>query len=135
MLVIDATDRVAGRLASLVAKRLLSGEEIAIVNAEKAVISGNPDTTKRKYLRLIQVGDRRKGPFFPRYPDRLLKRIIRGMLPYRRPKGRAAYKRVKCYIGCPSEFKDVKKFAKSGTELSCKYITIEEVSRFLGAKI
>ena len=39
--IIDASNLLLGRLASIIAKRLLSGEEIIVVNAEKAVISGN----------------------------------------------------------------------------------------------
>ena len=43
VLVIDATNKIAGRLASIVAKLLLIGEEVIILNAEKAVISGKKD--------------------------------------------------------------------------------------------
>ena len=50
MAVIDANGLILGRLASTVAKRLLSGdEEIHIVNAEKAVISGSRASTLRDY--------------------------------------------------------------------------------------
>ncbi|RLI06236.1 50S ribosomal protein L13, partial [Candidatus Bathyarchaeota archaeon] len=38
--VIDASGLILGRMASIVAKRLLEGEQIEIVNAEKAVVSG-----------------------------------------------------------------------------------------------
>jgi ribosomal protein L13 len=39
MIVIDASGSIMGRLASSVAKSLLNGEEVHVINAEEAVIS------------------------------------------------------------------------------------------------
>ena len=134
--VIDASGAVLGRMASIVAKRLLKGEEIAIVNAEKAIILGDEQMVKREYREKREIGTQRKGPFFPRVPHMIVKRTIRGMLPYQQPKGREAMKRLKCYIGVPDEYKDAN-MEKVGIpeKKPYKYITIEELSRYLGAKI
>ncbi|HDO19282.1 MAG TPA: 50S ribosomal protein L13 [Thermoplasmatales archaeon] len=133
--IIDATGAVLGRLASVVAKRLLNGEEIIIVNSEKAIITGDKQSIKERYKEKRELGTQRKGPFFPRMPDKIVKRTIRGMLPYQTPHGRAALKRLKCYIGVPEEFNG-KEMEKIGLEkMPLKYITIEELSRHLGAKI
>ncbi|HEC81655.1 MAG TPA: 50S ribosomal protein L13 [Thermoplasmatales archaeon] len=132
--VIDASGVVLGRLGSIVAKRLLEGEEIVVVNAEKAIITGKRQQLKKEYMQKREVGTYRKGPFFPRMPDRIVKRTIRGMLPYQTPHGRAAYKRLKCYIGVPEEFegKDMEKLLDvQKTPLS--YMTVEELSKSLGA--
>ena len=134
--VIDASGVVLGRLGSVVAKRLLDGDEVIVVNAEKAVITGKKQYLKAEYKQKREVGTYRKGPFFPRMPDRIVKRTIRGMLPYQQHKGRSALKRLKCYIGVPEEFKN-KKFEiveKALISNPIEYITIEELSRYLGAE-
>jgi large subunit ribosomal protein L13 len=133
--IIDANGAVLGRLGTYTAKRLINGEEIAIVNSEKAIISGKKTTTKKRYKWKRDVGTYRKGPFFPRTPERIVKRSIRGMIPYQTPHGRAAYKRLKCYIGVPKEFEG-KKFEtiKEAEKHLADYITVEELSKYLGAK-
>ena len=90
--IIDAEGSILGRMCTKVAKRLLNGETIAIVNAEKALISGKRTTIKQNYTQKRQVGTYRKGPFFPRMPDRLVKRTVRGMIPYQTPHGRTAFR-------------------------------------------
>lgn len=134
--IIDATDATLGRLSTNAAKRLLKGEEIAIVNSEKAIISGKKRKIKETYMQKRELGTYRKGPFYPRMPDKIVKRTIRGMMPYQRPHGRTAYKRLKCYIGIPKEFEGGK-FEKinEANKNPIDFITIEELSRFLGAKI
>jgi large subunit ribosomal protein L13 len=134
--VIDATGATLGRLSATVAKRLLNGEEIAIVNAEKAIISGRKPMIKNLYRKKREVGTYRKGPFFPRTPDRIVKRSVRGMIPYQTPRGRAAFKRLKCYVGVPEEFETTQfETVKEAQKQPVDYLTIEELSRSLGAKI
>ena len=90
------------------AKKALEGEDIVIINCEKAVVSGTKKNLLAKYKRMRSMGIHTKGPFWPRMPDRFVKRTIRGMVPYKQPKGRAAFRKIKCYIGVPEEFKDKK---------------------------
>ncbi len=135
--IIDASNKIAGRLASIVAKMLLEGEKVVIVNAEKAIISGNPQFLKKFFLERRHRGDPYKGPFYPRYPDQILKRMIRGMLPYKKEKGRNALKRLKVFIGIPNEYKNAKFFeikVKEAKDLRCKYMTLGEISEYIGAK-
>ncbi len=137
MIVIDATDIILGRMASFAAKKALEGETVVIVNAEKAVISGNKNNIKRKYKTRREVGDRHKGPFFPRMPDRIVRRAIRGMLPHKTRRGREAYRRVKVFIGVPKEFENIEKLRLEWTADKLKhrkYITVEELTRWLGAR-
>ncbi|MCD6461130.1 MAG: 50S ribosomal protein L13 [Thermoplasmata archaeon] len=138
--VIDATDTILGRLASVVAKRLLEGEEIVIVNAERAVITGRPKEIKMRYKRRRELGGPMKpskGPFYPRLPDRIVRRTIRGMLPYKKPSGRAAYKRCMVYIGVPKEYEgmEFERIDAPTTLPRSRYVYVGEVSTFLGAKI
>lgn len=137
MIIYDAEDQILGRLSSVIAKKLLNGEKIFVVNAEKAVIAGRPRYTLEKYLKKVKRGDPFHGPFFPKQPDRIFRRTVRGMLPWDRTRGRNAYRNLKVFIGLPEEFKgknlektelaDVKK-------LKCRYINLEEISIALGAK-
>jgi len=134
--VINAQGASLGRLSTAVAKSLLQGDEIAIINSEKAVISGKKKEIKGEYQQKRDVGTYRKGPFFHRSPERIVKRTVRGMMPYQKPHGREAYKRLKCYIGVPEEFNE--KNAEIVEQAKKHYvdsITIEELSRSLGAKI
>lgn len=134
--VIDAEGTVLGRLGTYVAKRLLNGEEIAVVNAEKAIITGKKASVKKRYKEKRELGTYRKGPFFPRMPDRLVKRTIRGMIPYQTPHGREAFKRLKCYIGVPKEFEGTKiETVDSAKKMPADYVTVAELSVSLGAKL
>jgi len=134
--IIDATGLTLGRLSTNAAKRLLQGDEIAVINSEKAIISGKKSSVKEHYKEKREVGTYRKGPFYPRLPDQIVKRTIRGMIPYQKPHGRAAFKRLKCYAGIPDEFKG-KTFEKipEAEKKPVDFITVEELSRFLGAKV
>ncbi|UCD12970.1 MAG: 50S ribosomal protein L13 [Thermoplasmatales archaeon] len=133
--VIDADGAILGRMCTAVAKRLLNEEIIAVVNSEKAIISGKKSSIKNRYKHKRKLGTYRKGPFFPRMPDRLVKRTVRGMIPYQTPHGRAAFKKLKCYIGVPKEFEGMN-FEKIGVaeKQPIEYITVEELSKSLGAK-
>ncbi len=134
--IIDAEGAVLGRLCTAVAKRLLNGEEIIVVNSEKAIVTGKKTMIKAHYKHEREVGTYRKGPFYPRMPDRLVKRCVRGMIPYQEPHGRIAYKRLRCYIGVPKDCQD-KAFEKimSAEKHPADYMTIQDIAQFLGAKV
>jgi len=131
--VIDADKAILGRMCTHVAKRLLDGEQIAIVNSEKAIITGKKSAIKKRYKQKRDVGTYRKGPFFPRMPDRLVKRAVRGMIPYQTPHGRTAFKKLKCYIGVPKDFEG-KSFEQieDAKKQPVDYMTVDELSKFLG---
>jgi large subunit ribosomal protein L13 len=134
--IIDAQGAVLGRISTSVAKRLLDGDEIAVVNSEKAIITGKKASIKAEYKKKREVGTYRKGPFFPRMPDRILKRTVRGMIPYQTSHGRAAFKRLKCYIGVPKEFENQKvERIKAAEKMPVEFMTLEELSRSLGAHV
>jgi large subunit ribosomal protein L13 len=138
MTVIDAKGLIMGRLASVVAKRLLAGEEIAIVNADKVIISGSKVTTFNDYKSIREMGTREFGPYFPKRPERIFKRAVRGMLPYKRARGKDAMSRIRVYVGIPSEFKSAELTtiveANMNRLSSNKYVELGEVSRRLGSK-
>jgi large subunit ribosomal protein L13 len=134
--IFDAKDAILGRFCTAIAKRLLNGEEIVVVNTEKAIVSGKKVMLKERYKHEREVGTYRKGPFFPRMPDQIVKRTIRGMIPYQTSHGRTAYKKLRCYMGIPKEFEG-KKFetVKDAKKQPVDFMTIEDLSKFLGANI
>ncbi len=136
MKVIDANGHVLGRLASTVAKRLIEGEEIAIVNAERAIVIGNKDMILSRYRKKVELNHPRKGPKFPRNPDQILKRTIRGMIPYQQPSGREAYRRLKVYMGVPPELKDrrARKVNAALKPPAVDFMHLGEISVALGAR-
>jgi len=131
--IIDAEGVILGRMCTSVAKRLINGEQIAIVNSEKAIITGKKSAIKKRYKQKRDVGTYRKGPFFPRMPDRIVKRAVRGMIPYQTPHGRTAFKKLKCYIGVPKDFEG-KSFEQieNAKKQPIDYMTVDEVSKYLG---
>jgi len=106
--VVNAEGLILGRMCSKIAKRLLNGEVIIIVNAEKIVISGKKKSKVAEAKQFLEVGAPERGPFHSRRPDRIVCKTVRGMVPWRQPKGKSAYKRLKVYMGVPQELKDRK---------------------------
>ncbi len=138
MIVIDANNLILGRLATKVAKLALLGETIKIVNCEKLIIAGDKKSIIAAYKRRMTMGIHTKGPFLPRMPDRFVKRTIRGMLPYKNPRGVEAFKRIMCYAGVPEEFAKEKAITYTEFNVSklpyLKFVTVKYVCKILGAK-
>ena len=133
--IIDATGLILGRMASTIAKQLLQGETIIVVNAEKAAISGRRLSILKEKKEFLEVGHFRKGPYHPRRPDQIVRHTIRGMLPRKKPKGQQAYKRLKVFLQMPEEFKgrETQTISKARVEkLKCPYITVGEFSKEIG---
>jgi large subunit ribosomal protein L13 len=132
--IVDADDMIAGRLASSVAKMLLNGDSVKIINADKSVIVGNPVWIFQEYTRKVSRGDPYHGAFYPRIPERILRRIIRGMLPYTKANGKAAFKRLRVHDGVPEELKgkDAIKIKKVENTHKAKYISLKKLSEKLG---
>lgn len=134
-IIIDAKGLILGRLASNIAKLLLQGETVIILNAEKAAISGKKQHIVQDAKTFLEVGHPRKGPLHPRRPDRIVSRTVRGMLPRRKPKGIEAYKRLRVYLGAPLEFenKNVQTIPEASTDkLKSPYITVGELAKEIG---
>lgn len=139
MIVIDGKDLIVGRVATVAAKKALLGETIRIINCEQMLITGSkPFLSKESYRRRNQ-GTWSKGPFYFRMPDRYVRRIIRGMIPYKTARGAQAYARVLCYVGSPDEFKNQKSITIEAAHVkkvpNLKYLTVGELSKLMGAKL
>lgn len=135
--VINADGLLVGRLSTHVAKMLLSGEEVAIVNAEKALISGSRSALLTEFRDRRERGSVRKGPYYPKLPDRILRRSVRGMLPYRKPRGKDAFTRLHVFIGTPAQFAKEKAAQVPGASKPGirNAMRLGDISKVLGAEI
>ena len=109
-MIIDGEGCVLGRLASVTSKNLLEGEKVIIINAEKIMLTGNRDWAYAKYKQRVDRASisnpRDLGPKYPRRPDDIFRRTVRGMLPFKKAKGKTAFKGLKAFVGVPAEYAD-----------------------------
>jgi len=136
-MIINAENRVIGRLASEIARKAKEGEEIKVINSEKVVISGEEKQVMKDYKQKYERGTRHRGPYFPKRPDKILKRTIKGMLPTNKPEGREAISNVKTYLSIPIEMEKEEiteaENVKKGDELKNRnYVKLGDVSKHIG---
>ncbi len=132
---VDAEGQILGRMCSKVAKKLLNGEEVVILNSEKAVLSGKRKSKVAEAKEFLEVGAPKRGPFHYRRPDMIVKKTVRGMLPFKQPKGKKALANLRVYMGVPFEFKDQKaeRFAETdATKLKGPKLTLGDLAKELG---
>jgi large subunit ribosomal protein L13 len=134
---IDGEGAVLGRLASTLASESLDGEKMVVVNTENAVISGEKSDVVDDYRGKVERSVDR-GPFHPRRPEGIAKRAVRGMLPYKKQRGKDALSRIRFYVDVPEEYADeefeepdkaVDDIGKGG------YVTLGEISDKIGANV
>ena len=133
--VVNGEGLILGRMCSNVAKRLLNGEQIVIVNAEKVIVSGKKKSKVAEAKQFLEVGAPDRGPFHSRRPDRIVRKTVRGMVPWKQPKGKVAYKRLKVFMGIPEELNDQKletdKYAQS-SKLKGPHFTLGQLAVEIG---
>ena len=134
--VIDASGHVLGRLASYVAKRVLDGEDTVIINAEKVIITGNKENILYEFQTKLKTktwGSQKKAPKHPRRPDTYLRRVVRGMLPWKKPRGKKAYSKLRVFIGVPDNYKAVATHTFSDAKKDIRpYMTLGELLKIFG---
>ncbi len=136
--VVDGTNLIAGRLCSNVAKLLLQGNRVSIINSEEIMISGKKKSIFGEYnefLKIASILHPKHGPFHPRKPDTIITRMVRGMLPRDKPSGMKAFKRLRAYIGIPKELKSLDKiqFEKAIIKKSSSsYTRMSELAKNVG---
>jgi large subunit ribosomal protein L13 len=132
---VNADGLILGRMSSLVAKRLLNGEKVIVVNAEKAIISGKKKSKVAEAKEFLEVGAPLRGPFHYRRPDKILRKTVRGMLPFKQPKGKNALKKLKVFISVPEDLKDQQMVTleeAQAAKLKGPYFTLAELAKEIG---
>jgi large subunit ribosomal protein L13 len=132
---VNADGLILGRMASVVAKKLLNGEKVIIVNSEKAIISGKKKSKVAEAKEFLEVGAPQRGPFHYRRPDRILRKTVRGMLPIKQPKGKTALKKLKVFISVPEDLQDQQMVSikeAQATKLSGPYFPLADLAKEIG---
>ena len=137
-MIIDAKDTILGRLGSFAAKQLLLGNTVDIINCEECIISGKKQSIMDIYIRKLHRKAPTKAPFFYRRPDMLIKRTVRGMLPFKRARGRDVFKNIKCHIGVPENLMNQRVLRVEGADTSkiqsTDYMRIKDICKAIGWK-
>src|SRR3990167_3374879 len=124
-LIVDASDKVLGRLATEIARRLRgkhkaeytphvdTGDYIVVTNAEKVIVTGRKFKEKTYYNHSGFPGGIKSISFEKlqaKHPTRIIERAVKGMLP-KNPLGREMYRKLKIYVGTehPHEAQQPKK--------------------------
>lgn len=137
-MILDATDLVLGRAASTTAKKLLEGNDVVVVNADKAVISGGKKSTLSEYdawTKIKSLVDPTQGPIHPTRPGDLFRVTVKGMLPMRKAKGKEAFNRLEAYAGIPSDYEGKETESIPGADVNQlgtrRFIRLAELSKGL----
>jgi len=138
IIIVDGTNMIAGRLCSHVAKLLLEGNRIAIINSENIMISGSRESIIREYrefLEIASINNPKFGPFHPRRPDTIITKMVRGMLPKTKSSGKAAFSRLRVYLGVPNEFRSISRTQFEDARIrkaSPYYTSVGELGKMVG---
>lgn len=139
-IIVDIANCIAGRTCSRISKLLLEGNKVSVINAEKAMISGNRYKTIEIFkedLEISSVTNPIHGPFHPRRPDTILTRMVRGMIPKRKTSGVEAFKRLRVYIGVPEKLSNEQPKVFEDCRIrkpESYYITVGDVAKQIGWK-
>ena len=137
-MIIDAKNTILGRLSAYVAKQVLLGNKVDVINCGECIISGKKHAILGIYIKKLHRKAPAKGPYFYRRPDMLVKRTIRGMLPFKRARGMNAFKNVRCHISVPENLKNEKALSIENASIeklhSADYLKIKDVCKAVGGK-
>ena len=120
------------------AKLLLQGNRVTIINCEKILISGRRGNIIQNYkdfLGISSILHPEHGPYHPRRPDTIIARMVRGMLPRKKPSGTAALRRLRTYVGVPSGLGASKKTSFDNAKITrpiANYTSMSELAKEVG---
>lgn len=138
-MIVDGKNLIAGRLASKVAKAVVKGEKVVIINAEDVVIIGKKENILEKFYTRTHVkvlSNPHYGPKYDRVPSKILRRMIKGMLP-KGPRAVERYiKMVTVHNSTPKLMpkEEITTFKEIEFDGHKNHITLKELGTLLGAK-
>ncbi len=136
--IVDASNLILGRMATYVAKRALEGQRMVVVNAEKAVISGTKArvvSRAKTKLKTRTLANQEKAPTHPRRPDSYVRRVVRGMLPWKKSRGKEAFRRVRVFMGTPIDYQgkpSTRLADANASKLRVPYISVADLAQEIG---
>ena len=129
-IIIDGEKAAAGRLATFAAKQALLGNNVTVLNCKKVVVTGPEKAILAIYRnKRDRGGTAQKGPYFSRSPEEIIRRTIRGMLPWKKSRGREVFKQIRCYPEIPAEYQNKEKIRMK--EASKPYLSVDKISRLI----
>ncbi|MDK2907988.1 MAG: large subunit ribosomal protein [Candidatus Woesearchaeota archaeon] len=138
VIIFDAKDMIFGRIATRIAKEALLGNDVVVVNTKDVCISGKKEEVLKSFKERFDSSHPLKGPFYPKEPARLFKRMLRGMLPYKKERGKVAFSRIKCYAGVPKSLEGKEFIRIEEANINkiprLKYVRLGDISKILGGK-
>lgn len=105
--IVDGRGHLLGRLASVIAKELLNGQQVIVVRCEEINISGKDSRNHKNFLNFLNkrtATNPKFGPIHYRAPSQILWRTVRGMLPHKLARGTEALKKLKVFEGVPEQY-------------------------------
>lgn len=138
--VFDFKDLILGRAATVVAKRLMNGESVEIVNAEKAVIKGPRSYKVERFKIRVDasvVGNPHFGPKYSRRADEIVWRAVRGMLPNTTQSRKPKLEKLRVHIGVPKKLEKEKMetIERAQNREKKNFLYIKDLSEELGLKV
>lgn len=112
LIVVDCRGHLMGRMASIIAKAILSGQKVVAVRAELLEISGAMWRNKIKQAQFMKkrtATNPKRGPIHSHSPARMLWRVVRGMIPHKTARGKEAMLRFKAFEGIPHPYDRMKR--------------------------
>ncbi len=138
-MIVDASGIVAGRMASRIAKLLINGETVIVVNTEKALMVGNKESILEKFRTRVDGAVKSNphyGPKYSRIPSQMFKRMVKGMLPKKSRTNERLLKQLKVYNSFPKQMEKEKVTHFDGVKYNEKqnHMTLENIAKLLGGK-
>jgi large subunit ribosomal protein L13 len=138
-MIVDAKGLVAGRLASKVAKAVINGESVIVVNAEEAVIVGNKDNILEKFKTRVDAAVKSNphyGPKYSRIPDRMFRRMVRNMFPTKKRVKERLVKKLEVFNSIPKELvgEKMEKFEDIKCNERYGFMSLKEIALLLGGR-
>ena len=136
-IIINAEGLVAGRLASKIAKEVIKGENVIVFNASKAIIVGKESAIMPKYSQRVNarvLSNPLYGPKYHRIPSKMLRRMVKGMLPNKSRTAERLIKQLEIFNDTPKEIDVSKAITYSETKCNDKheFMYLEDLAKKLG---
>jgi len=138
-MIVNAEGLVAGRLASKVAKAAINGEDVVIINAEKVVLVGKQTAIMPKFKQRVEASVKSNphyGPKYDRIPSKMLRRMIKGMLPNKSRTAESLLKQISIYNLTTDKVDTTKAITMEDIKCNQKhdFMLLGDVAKALGGK-
>lgn len=139
MMIVNANENVAGRLASKVAKAIIKGEKVTVINAQDLVIVGNKESILEKFTVKVDarvLSNPHFGPKYDRVPSKMFRRMVRNMLPTKKQAKVRIIKQLRVFNGAAKgiDSKEAIVFEDIKFNHRNNYMTLKDLALLLGGR-